>query len=105
MCALKHPNAVVCHAIAGNAILSCPMHSTVLVCWCGLVKDIGCGAHSNAIACHAISGNAILSCQFGRPMNAAAQQALAADRFAREIIAILAASLGPPLILIYDCGG
>jgi hypothetical protein len=29
--------------ISGNAIWSCPMHSNVIVCWCGLVSDIACG--------------------------------------------------------------
>jgi hypothetical protein len=35
----------------------------------------------------------------------AAQQALAADRFAHEIRAILAGGFGQHVISIYDCGG
>jgi hypothetical protein len=35
----------------------------------------------------------------------AAQQALAADRFAHEIRTILASGFGPHLVSIYHCGG
>jgi hypothetical protein len=38
-------------------------------------------------------------------MDRAAQQALAADRFAYEIIAILARDFGTHLISLYQCGG
>jgi hypothetical protein len=36
---------------------------------------------------------------------AATQQALAADRFAREILAILATGFDPQAISTYECGG
>ena len=47
-------------------------------------------AHSTVVVCYAISDNAIPSCQSGQLGDAAAQQALAVDRFAHEIVAILA---------------
>jgi hypothetical protein len=95
----------MCHVITGNVIWSGSVHSTVVVCWRGLVKLILCGADSDAKLCQAVWCNVLRSCQSSRLINAAAQQALAADRFAHEIRAILARAFGPQFISLYQCGG
>ena len=60
---------------------------------------------SNVILCRVILGSVIMSYQSGRLSDAAAQQALAADRFAREIVGILTRCFYSTAISIYLGGG
>jgi hypothetical protein len=81
------------------------MLSNVVVCWPDLVQAEPVRSAFERSPVPPDPRQAASCLPVSRLGERATQHALAADRFAREIIAILGGGFGPHLIAIYDCGG